>query len=76
MWLNINTQKQLADPVSESNSCMFSVVFMVCANEIQQVIQVYEAQYLFPKLKTALLFVVKTVPEREGEGGHLPVLVP
>lgn len=25
-------------------------VFMSCTNEIQQVIQVYEARYLFPKL--------------------------
>lgn len=44
------TQKQLADSVSEGTSCMYFDVFMSCTNEIQQVIQVYEAQYLFPKL--------------------------
>lgn len=45
MLLDIKTQKQLADPVSESRSCMLSDVFMVCANETQQAIQVYEAKF-------------------------------
>lgn len=34
----------------------------------EQVIPVYEAQYLFPKLQGALLFTGKTVPEGQGEG--------
>lgn len=44
------------------------------SNEIQEVIQVYEAQYLFPKVQTTLLFMLKSVPGGEGEGGHLLVL--
>lgn len=49
---------------------------MSCTNEIRQVIQVYEALCLFPKnLRTAVLFMVNTAPEGEGEGGHLLVLI-
>lgn len=48
---------------------------MSCTNEIQQVIRLYEARYLFPKLWGALLFMVKTVPEGEGEVGHLLALL-
>lgn len=69
------TGKQLADWVSERTSCVLSWVFMSCTNEIQQVIRLYEARYLFPKLWGALLFMVKTVPEGEGEVGHLLALL-
>lgn len=67
---NTHTQKKTAGRFSESGSCMFSSVFMGCANEIQQVIPVF-----IPKTKSALLSVEKTVPEGEGEGGHLPAPV-
>lgn len=50
MRLNIKHKKQLEDSVSERSSCVYSDVFMTCTHEIQQVIQVYEAQYLYPKL--------------------------
>lgn len=68
-------QKQLADLVSERSSCMHSDGFTSCTNEIQQVIQVYEALYVFPQLKGAILLMVQTAPIGEGEGGHLLVLV-